>query len=250
MQFPILYHAHHTRHLEDLPFWQNLAVQQGNPLLELGCGTGRVLLPLCEAGFSVFGLDNDPYMLAILHQNRNPELHRSAYFFRADLSNFCLAISFGLIILPCNTLSTLTATVRFSMLERVRQHLRIGGLFAASLPNPALLARLPAHSNSEVEEVFPHPLDGEPVQVSSGWERTATLLNIQWHYDHLQPDGHVRRLSVQSKHNLVSAWSYLDEFRDAGLEVVNTYGDFDHSPYHDDAPYLIITATKTLNGDM
>ena len=48
---PSVYHAHHNRHLEDLPFWLDLAAQTGDPLLELGCGTGRVLIPLAQAGY-------------------------------------------------------------------------------------------------------------------------------------------------------------------------------------------------------
>ena len=38
---PALYHAHHSRHLEDLPFWDWLAMKYPGPILELGCGTGR-----------------------------------------------------------------------------------------------------------------------------------------------------------------------------------------------------------------
>ena len=55
-----LYHAHHSRNLEDLPFWQELARQQGSPILELGCGSGRVLLPLARAGYNVVGLEREP----------------------------------------------------------------------------------------------------------------------------------------------------------------------------------------------
>jgi ubiquinone/menaquinone biosynthesis C-methylase UbiE len=47
--FPQLYHIHHNAHTEDLPFWLKLAQQQGGPVLELGCGTGRVLIPLIQA---------------------------------------------------------------------------------------------------------------------------------------------------------------------------------------------------------
>lgn len=51
----------------DLPFWVNLARRTGGPILEVGCGTGRVLLPLARAGLSVVGVDVSPSMLAIAH---------------------------------------------------------------------------------------------------------------------------------------------------------------------------------------
>ena len=42
---------------EDLPMWQKLAEEAGGPLLEIGCGTGRLLLPLAQAGYTITGLD-------------------------------------------------------------------------------------------------------------------------------------------------------------------------------------------------
>ncbi|HLG59051.1 MAG TPA: class I SAM-dependent methyltransferase [Vicinamibacterales bacterium] len=48
----------------DVPFWRNLAVQAGGPVLELGCGTGRISLPLGRAGVSLVGIDRSEPMLA------------------------------------------------------------------------------------------------------------------------------------------------------------------------------------------
>jgi len=52
---------------EDLDYWLELADEAGDPILELGCGTGRVLLNLARRGHAVTGLDNSPEMLARLH---------------------------------------------------------------------------------------------------------------------------------------------------------------------------------------
>src|SRR3954462_7335786 len=48
----------------DVPFWRNLAVHAGGPVLELGCGTGRIALPLARAGVHVVGIDRSEAMLA------------------------------------------------------------------------------------------------------------------------------------------------------------------------------------------
>src|SRR5829696_626009 len=48
----------------DVPFWRNLALQAGGPVLELGCGTGRISLPLARAGVPLTGIDRSPAMLA------------------------------------------------------------------------------------------------------------------------------------------------------------------------------------------
>jgi ubiquinone/menaquinone biosynthesis C-methylase UbiE len=53
---------------EDLAFWLSLARRTGGPILELACGTGRVMLPLAEQGFAVVGVDISPAMLAIARE--------------------------------------------------------------------------------------------------------------------------------------------------------------------------------------
>ena len=104
--FPLLYHTHHQHVTEDLPFWQSLARWQGDPILELGCGTGRVLLPLAEAGHTVYGIDNAPNMLSFLRQRIPPELEDHIHLFEADMTHFSIDERFRLILLPCNTYST------------------------------------------------------------------------------------------------------------------------------------------------
>jgi SAM-dependent methyltransferase len=242
-EFPLLYHAHHSREMEDLPFWLELASRQGNPLLELGCGTGRVFLPIAQAGYEIYGLDSDPAMLAVLRKNAPNELRSVLHVFQADMSAFQLDERFALVLLPCNTLSTLAQPARLAMLQRVALHLRPGGLFAASLPNPALLRRLPASSDAELEDIFPHPIDGEPVQVSSAWLRQENLFSITWHYDHLLPDGRVERLSARAQHHLESNENYQAEINASGMKIKGIYGDFEWSAYDEaSSPYLILVA--------
>lgn len=237
-----LYHAHHNRHLEDLPFWLELARRQGSPILELGCGSGRVLLPIRRAGYHVTGLERDPDMLCVLREGMESGLDGQVELVLGDMTDFELGQRYSLIIMPCNTFTTLSAAQRKATLDCVRRHLEPSGLFAASLPNPTLLRRLPRRSEMEVEESFPHPLDGEPVQVSSGWERSQQSLTIHWHYDHLLPDGRVERVSMQANHALAPAEVYLAELEEAGLDLIERYGDFDRSPYSLDAPSLILLA--------
>jgi len=229
-------------HLEDLDFWIELAIQQGSPILELGCGTGRVLLPLARAKLEVYGLDHDPGMLRVLRDCLPAQDKSRTNIFLADMARFRLSRQFGLILLTCNTLSTLPAPQRIATLACVSQHLRPDGVFAASLPNPSLLKRLPASAEAEIEDIFPHPQDGQPVQVSSSWRRTASIFTVYWYYDHLLPDGKVERIEVQARHHLSSARIYLDELREAGFASVQTLGDFDYSPYGEDSPYLILLA--------
>jgi len=245
--FPLLYHAHHTLHMEDLPFWEEMARQQGDPILELGCGTGRLLLPLMKMGYRVIGLDRDLDMLAFLRRALPAELQPQVCIFQADMAAFSLADIFRaeifrLIFLPCNTLSTLTRPVLRGMLAGVRRHLDPKGAFVASLPNPTILLAMPTRGESEVEEIFLHPLTGNPVQVSSAWRRSSRGFNLWWMYDHLLPDGQVQRTTLEVKHELRPPEVYLEEFYLAGLKPAALYGDYDFSAYTPESQYLILVA--------
>lgn len=236
--FPALYHAHHIRQLEDLAFWLHLANQYGDPILELGCGTGRIFTPIHKAGYRVIGIDNDPAMLEYLR--RNWAEHESPELILAEMTAFDLAHVFRLVILPCNTYSTLTAAQRQQTLTCVRRCLLSGGAFVVSMPNPKILKLLPKESLSEIEDIFSHPQDGEPVQVSSAWRRIRKNFFLEWHYDHLLPDGQVERTTVHSCHFLESLCIFIQEFNRAGFSHVQAYGNFGESAYHDDSPNLIL----------
>lgn len=240
--FSHLFHAHHSLHNEDLAFWLDQAANQPGPILELGCGSGRIFIPLAQTGRTVVGLDNDPDMLALLKERLPPQLIRDAEVIQADFTQFHLACSFGLIFLACNTYSTLSPGQRRSMLGCVRRQLQPGGRFAVSLPNPGWLRSLPSRAPVELEEIFPHPLDGEPVQVSSAWRRTRREFILDWYYDHLLPDGTVDRLTVQMKHDLAPVEDHLEDIRLAGFSQVQTFGGFDLSPLTFDSTELIILA--------
>jgi SAM-dependent methyltransferase len=244
--FPSLYHAHHSLHPEDLPFWLELAHKQSGLILELGCGTGRVLIPLLAAGFRAYGLDYDLEMLRFLRFNLPLGQQNELPVFLADMADFRLAMQFPLILLPCNTLSTLAPEQRLATLACVRLHLVPGGLFAASLPNPLILAEMPRRGPEEIEETFPDPVSGDPVQVSSAWRRGAHHFTVTWHYDRLLPDGQVERLTAQASHSLEPAEAYFAALEQAGLHVSTVYGDFDRSPYTADSPYLILVARRAV----
>lgn len=231
---PGLYHHHHLGYIEDLNFWLAEVDAASGPILELGCGTGRIMLPLLEQGTPIYGLDYDMRMLNYL-KKQAPE----APVFLADLTRFHLAMQFSQVILPCNTYSTLTAGQRRQALTCIAAHLNPGGIFTASLPNPADLISMGDSPEAGVEDHFLHPESGAPVQVSSSWQTVDNTVTIYWHYDHLQPDGQVKRTTHHTTHQRDPVGLYLEEFAKAGLEVT-TMGEYDGSPYHPEADFLIL----------
>lgn len=240
---PDLYHAHHNLHAEDIPFWLELADECRGPILELGCGTGRVLLPLASTGRQVVGIDLSLPMLQFTRNLIN-DISPHPWLVAADMRRFKLGLHFSLILLPCNTYSTLDQPERLACLERVHRHLDPGACFAFSIPNPDYLIGLPACSKPELEDEFVHPSSGNPVQASSAWQRTRHLFIVTWIYDILSPDGRVERLTETVAHQLVPADAYLDECRSVGFKVARVYGDFDRTEYQAGSPSMICVCSK------
>jgi SAM-dependent methyltransferase len=239
-----LYDAHHSHHDEDLPFWRQQIDRQGEPFLELGCGTGRVLLHLAQPSRPAYGLDKDRSMLKVLVANTPPPLRSSVHILQADLSAFRLNCQFPLIIMPCNTFTTLPPSTRGAALNTVHEHLSNGGHFVASLPNPTMLESLPYRGESELEEVFTHPFDRRPVQVSTSWEHTRDQFNLYYTYDHLYENGKVTRHAIQTCHYLTPLNTLLGEFKAAGLTPGPLYGDFKGAPFTPSSADIIITASR------
>ncbi len=96
----------------------------------------------------------------------------------------------------------------------------------------------------EVEDAFPHPLDGEPVQVSSEWRRDAETFRLTWHYDHLLPHGKVDRLSVEVVHHLTGSEEHLSEIRSTDLNPIKLLGEYDGSDYSSDSTQLIMLISR------
>jgi SAM-dependent methyltransferase len=243
--FAQLFDAHHSNYYEDLIFWKGLAELYGDPVLELGCGSGRVLIPLARDGHRVFGLDRDFAMLQLVRTHTPPALTGLVNLFQADLRDFHLNTHFPLILFPCNMLSTLFDETRREVLIVLREHLSLGGVFSASMPNPALLARLPARGEPEIDEFISHPITGNVVQVSCEWQRTDQSFRLSWHYDHLLLDGRVQRVTSMAEHNLASIDIYLADLRNAGMRPIATYGDFDGAEYTEKSPHLILVAERS-----
>ncbi|MCS6908433.1 MAG: class I SAM-dependent methyltransferase [Anaerolineales bacterium] len=236
--FPALYDAHHADYNEDIPFYLELVRQYGEPILELGCGTGRVLHALRNCGYTVIGFDID---LAMLRYLRN---RATAQVFCADMTAFGLASAFRLALLPCNTYSTFNSAQRSVLLRNVRRCLQYGGAFVTSFPNPALLNALSPKGESELEEVVFHPQTGNPIQVSTAWQRRGEWFEIQWAYDQLFPSGKVERYTYRQAYALEEVSLFLKEIEEGGFCIRASFGHFDKRPLTSFSPSVIVIAEK------
>ena len=119
----------------DAAFYRALAEETGGPVLELGCGTGRVLLPIAALGIPCVGVDASPAMLAALRaKNPPPNLE----LVEGRMETFDLgARRFGLVTSPFRAfLHLLDVPSQLAALANIRKHLAPGGAFAFDIFDP------------------------------------------------------------------------------------------------------------------
>lgn len=233
----------------DIDFWIELSQRSDGPVLELACGTGRVLLPLARAGVTVTGLDVSPNMLAVGRgklEQEPPKVQQRVSLVEADMRNFDLGRTFGLIFVAFRSFQALlTRADQRASLECAARHLDTGARFCFGMFNPRLsrlTAEMPVHEGPSEFEV-----PGGTRVTWSGettYDLAAQNLRSVWRYRRTGPDGSV----TDSEHVLTLHYFFRFEvewmLEACGFEVEALYGDYDRSPFTADSEEMVFMARR------
>jgi SAM-dependent methyltransferase len=214
----------------DVEFYRELARAAGAPVLELGCGTGRVLLPIAELGIPCTGVDASQSMLdALAARNTLPTLRLA----RARMQDFDLGEDrFGLIFSAFRAFQHLVEVEdQLACLERVRRHLAPGGCFAFDVFAPRL-ERVAVTEEPETEDARFEYEGDEVVRLTSirrDPSRQLSFLRMRYQ----------RRRGGEVVADEVTEFSMRHFFRyelehllaRAGFGEIEIFGAFDRRPY-------------------
>ena len=237
----------------DVSFFVEAALEPGGPVLELGCGTGRVLVPTARAGIDIVGLDLSPHMLAVCQERllgEPEEVQSRVQLVEADMRRFSLGQAFKLITTPFRPFQHLTTVDdQISCLECTHRHLVKGGRLILDIFNPYLeaLTRDDVGREWGDEPGFTTP-DGRQVVrrqkiVSRDVFSQVSYVELIYYVTH--PDGREERLvhAFPMRHLFRFEAEHL--LARCGFVVEQVYADFDKSPYGSNYPgELIFVARK------
>ena len=135
------YDLEHRDFGDDLPMYLEWARRVGSPILDVGCGTGRVTLALAQAGFEVTGIDESSEMLARAHQRilSDPTAMSKVRLLAVPAQQFRAENRYHLAILSLNTFAHfLTQAQQLETLNNLRRHLVPGGVLINDMTPPDL----------------------------------------------------------------------------------------------------------------
>jgi len=222
----------------DVGFLVDLASESGGPVLELACGTGRVLWPIAEAGIEAVGLDLHEGMLDAAEAKRPgypKEVGERVRLVQGDMTGFNLNQRFKFIYITFRSFQALmTPQAQRECLRCVWRHLEPGGRLMINLFDPRL-ARCDMEFDGPLDACTVHnPVTGLDVE-QQALERMndplSQTLKMLWVLRERGGDGGVVREEYE---RLDLRWTYRYEmrylFECCGFEVLAEYSDFEKSP--------------------
>jgi SAM-dependent methyltransferase len=243
-----LYDFEYRRRRADVTFYRRIAAERrerdAGPVLDLACGTGRVLVPLLRDGHTVVGLDRSRAMLerAAWRIRRQSATRRGrALLLAADLRAFAFRPGFALAICAFHSVQHLVDRgdlLRF--LRRVRASLVPGGWFAFDVlpPDPAWIARDPARRWART--TFRHPESRQRFVYTTNhvYDPKRRALHMRIYYQPIDERGQEAgpERILRLCHRQLEPAEIAALLAAAGLEIIAKFGGFDGRPQgdHDD----------------
>jgi SAM-dependent methyltransferase len=221
---------------DDIPFYIVYARKQQGPVLELGCGTGRVALTLAAEGFDVTGLDLSGDMLDIFREklDKRPEIADKITIVHGNMANFDLGRNFAMIIAPFRAFQALTEDADIkNCLHLVRNHLADSGIFIVNVFNPyRMLDESWCYPETTQWERHDHASGCYVVKKHWGDKIDVENRVIYPHFAYhvTYPDGRHERIVTDLK----LKYYYYDQLREvveaAGLVISEEFSWYDKSP--------------------
>ena len=228
----------------DANFYVTQAKKLGGPVLELGCGTGRVLIQIAREGMRVTGLDLSRDMLNLLMKKIQKEkFAKNIELIEGDMRDFYIPKKFRLAIMPFRPFQhMLTRKDQEKCIRNIYKHLDKNGLLIMDIFNPDL---------SKPENVVEHHItatdeEGNLLTKSGAirFDKKRQILKVRFYLDKISKDKRVERKIMGFEMSYLFEGQLKELLEKNGFRVLNVYGDFDGSEFREGSKEIIVIAKK------
>ncbi|MDQ4145049.1 MAG: class I SAM-dependent methyltransferase [Actinomycetota bacterium] len=235
----------------DIPFYLELASSAGPRVLELACGSGRLLVPLARAGHTVMGLDSSRPMLARAQarlERAGQEIAARVGLVNGDMRSFELDERFDLAIVAVRSFAYIRSRPdQQAVLGASARQLRPGGLLALDLlnPTPAWLAEPPGSRRQDLaREVSEEKLIVTRTETVVLTDLAAQVRVIRSEYELIDEDGAVRKRIVEWPFRYTYRFEAEHLLERAGFEVEAVYGGYEREDFTSTSETLLVVGRK------
>lgn len=242
------YDLEHASYQDDVDLYLNYAAAAGGPVLEVGCGSGRLLLPLAQRGYAVVGLDSSPAMLALAQKRLEAAgLTHLVTLVEGDARHVTLDQRFRLAFVGLNSFAHFTTRAdQQAVLAALGAHLLPGGLLILDLPNADLRRFQQAEGQLFHQGTWTDASGGSLVShfLAATCDPLARTLEFTHWYDVAAQGGALHRTIVQTTLALLGQGEAELLVEQQGFQLLHVFGDYELNPCEEGSPRLIVVAAK------
>lgn len=247
-RFARFYDDDYRNYREDIDFILDFASESGGPILELGCGTGRVLAPVSTLGLETVGVDISPALLTIAQQKlAQSQSEQNVRLIEDDIRSFRLPNSrFSFAYCVSNTLMHCTTqTDQIKVLNSAYNHLASTGILLIDLFNPDLVSLSEVEGLCELADSWQDARGNQVFKWSiRNVDAASQLQETLFIYEEIDTNGSSKKTSCP----FLLRYVWPDEgklmLETVGFEVLSVWGDFYGSEHDSGSERLIFLAKK------
>jgi SAM-dependent methyltransferase len=244
---PEVYDLYYSWLTDDIPFYVARAKESRGPVLEAGCGTGRILLPTMQAGVDIDGYDIHPGMIEVLNK-KAAALGLTPRVQVADMRDFTMPRRYDLITIPFRAFQhLLTSADQIAALRCVREHLESNGALVFNIFHPSFEKMTQPDGEQTLEREFPHPETGLTIAMYTRrkTDRVNQILMIEREVVESDARGYA---TLTHRDAFSMRWTWRAEMelllKAAGFQRFEVRGGFDARPLEKDTDEMVWTAWK------
>jgi SAM-dependent methyltransferase len=239
------YDIEHAHFDEDANLYMNFAELSGGPLLELACGSGRLLVPLAREGYALTGVDSSRSMLNLArHALEQAGVAEQCALVQENMCTLRLEQKFRLAFIALGSFGHVcTRQEQRQTLAVVHDHLTVGSRFILDISN-ADARYMEQLSGQVLHQGTWKRDDGSLLShfVSPASSPTKHLLELTHFYEEHQQGGAVQR-TVTTTHLYLFERSEVELLlEEAGFGIIDVFGDYELSPFEHESPRMIFIA--------